>query len=418
MAKLCIEGKHPLEGEIDTHGAKNSALPILAATILSGKETILHNCPKLSDVEVAGKILKHLGAFVSRDGNTVTVDSSGISQHHIPDSLMREMRSSIIFLGPILAKQGEARLSFPGGCELGPRPIDLHLFGLKALGAKVEEEGGELICSCGKGLCGAAISLSFPSVGATENIMLAATLAKGTTIISNAAREPEIVDLANYLNESGAKISGAGEGTITIEGVPRLDNCEHSVIPDRIWVATFLCCAAASRGEILIKKANPAHLQAVIPYLEQLGCQITCTVDTIHILSPRDRMARMTTVRTMPYPGFPTDAEAPLMAVAAYAEGTSIFVENIFDNRYRQVSELRRMGANIRVEGKVAIIEGVPELYGAEVMATDLRGGASLVVAALGAEGTTYIDNIFHIDRGYEEIETCLKDLGAKIKRM
>lgn len=416
MDKLIVEGGNPLRGEVSVHGAKNSSLPILAATILCQGETVLHNCPKLSDVDAACKILSCLGCSIKRSEDVVLVEASNVNNFDIPDNLMREMRSSIVFLGPIIARTGRAKLTFPGGCELGPRPIDLHLWGLRKLGVEIKEEQGSLDCYVKGRLKGAKISLSFPSVGATENIMLASVTALGKTTITNAAQEPEIVDLANYLNKCGAKIRGAGKNTIHIEGVDKLYPCEHNVISDRIVAATYLCGVAITKGEALIKNINPNDLNCILPILEQMGCKLVTSQDSVYI-NTNKRILAADKIRTMPHPGFPTDAQAPLMALTTLAKGTTIFLENIFENRYGHANELMRMGANIKVEGKVAVVEGVDKLYGAKVSATDLRGGAALVIAGLSAQGTTIIDNIKHIDRGYESIETSFNILEGRILR-
>lgn len=416
MERLIITGQVPLKGEVEVHGAKNSSLPLLAAAVLCHGRTVLHNCPDLSDVAAACEILSYLGCRVEREGRTVLIDTEGICRHSVPDSLMREMRSSIVFLGAIAARMGRAELCFPGGCELGPRPIDLHLSALRKLGLFIREEHGNLLCRTDGRMTGAALSLSFPSVGATENILLAAATARGRTVLTNAAREPEIVDLADFLNRCGARISGAGEGTIVIDGVETLHGCEHRVIPDRIVAATFLSCAACTGGDVLVKQVEPAHLAGVLPIFEEMGCQVRCYADAVHLKAPA-RLRAVKDVRTMPYPGFPTDAQAPIMAAAAVADGASVFVENIFESRYKHAAELIRMGARIKLEGKVALVEGVPKLSGAEVFCTDLRGGAALVAAGLCAEGVTILRDIHHIDRGYERIEEALRPLGAQIVR-
>ena len=416
MVKLLIHGPNRLSGELSVHGAKNSTLPLMAAALLCKSECVLHNCPHLSDVEVSARILRHLGCTVQWEGSSLVVDPRGVCQWDIPDALMREMRSSIVFLGAIVARTGRAVLSFPGGCELGPRPIDLHLHALRKMGVRIAEDYGCLSCSVDGSLRGAAIGLSFPSVGATENIMLAAVLAEGTTIVTNAAREPEISDLAMFLNRCGARIRGAGESTLVIEGVRQLHGCEHRVIPDRIVAATYMSAAAATGSAIVLNHVIPAHLEPVMPAFEELGCSIEIKGGSLRIAAPR-RMGRIKSVRTMPYPGFPTDAQAPLMAAACLGSGTSIFVENIFESRYKHVGELLRLGANIKVEGRVAVVEGVPRLSGAPVEAADLRGGAALVVAGLAARGDTEVTGLRYIDRGYENMERSLALLGADIRR-
>ena len=417
MDKLVINGSKRLTGEIEVHGSKNSVLPILAACVLSQGENIIHNCPILSDVDAALKILVELGCKVKREEHTVCVDSSGVNGFEISDSLMREMRSSVIFLGAILGRTGKAVLSTPGGCEIGLRPIDMHISAMEQLGADVFEEHGRLHFECKNGLHGARVILPFPSVGATENIMIASCVAKGTTVITNAAREPEISDLADFLNGCGAKIHGAGDSTIIIDGVERLTATTHTVIPDRIAASTYLLAGAITHGRVCIKEIIPAHLGALIPVLKQSGCDISVSNRWICISSP-PRLSRVKTVRTMPYPGFPTDVQAPLTAMLSVADGTSVVVENIFECRYKHVSELIRLGAKINVEGRTAVIEGVPNLTGASVVSPDLRGGFALVIAGLAAKGETVISGVEHIDRGYENPEKLLSALGADVKRI
>lgn len=416
MASLMIEGLHRLSGAVTIHGAKNSTLPVLAATLLADGTSEIHNCPALSDVDASVAILRCLGCQVDCRDHCVTVDTAGLCRSEIPDQLMREMRSSIVFLGAIVARMGRASMSFPGGCELGPRPIDIHLAALSKLGVSIQEERGRLHCRVPDRLRGANVTLSFPSVGATENVLLAAVLAEGTTVIVNAAREPEICDLCAYLTACGARIAGAGEGTITVEGVAKLAGCRHAVIPDRIETATYMAAAAVTGGSLMLRQVQPEHVAAVFPAFEEAGCRLTVWPGELLVSAPA-RLRRVKTVRTMPYPGFPTDAQAPVMAMTCLADGTSVFIENIFENRYKHASELLRMGARIKVEGRVAVVEGVPVLSGAPVECTDLRGGAALVVAALAAEGETEITGLHHLDRGYEALETCLTEAGAVIHR-
>lgn len=420
MQKLLIKGENKLCGEISVHGAKNSALPLISACTLVDGEVILHNCPRLSDVYASTRILSHLGAsccWVGENKSSLKICAKGVVRSDIPEELMRQMRSSIVFLGAVTGKTGCCSLSFPGGCELGPRPIDMHICALKQMGAEICEERGILNCKTSKGLHGAKITLSFPSVGATENIIMAGVLAEGETIIRNCAREPEIVDLANFLNACGGKIKGAGSSTIVISGVKALHGCEYTVMPDRIVATTYLGACAMAGGEVMLANARVEDLDAILPIFEEMGCSLYASSGKIY-MSVHKPLKAVKTIRTMPYPGFPTDAQSIFLAVLSKAKGTSIMVENIFENRYRQVSELVRMGCNIKTEGKVAIIEGVKRLYGANVIATDLRGGASLVVAGLGAIGETTISSINYIDRGYENLEVGLASIGADIRRV
>ena len=415
MLYYLVEGGKPLHGSIPISGAKNSVLPILAATLLTGGRTVLHNCPDLRDVRSALEILEHLGCRTRRQGSDILVDSSGASRWDVPHALMREMRSSVIFLGPILARFGKARLSLPGGCEIGQRPIDLHLAALRRLGAEIREEGGDILCRAGD-LRGRDIILSFPSVGATENAMLTACACSGVTRIINAAREPEIADLQAFLQKAGAEISGSGEGVITVSGgMPRRD-VEHTILPDRIETATYLCAAAACGGEVTLTETQPEQVGTVLQCLSEAGCTVRTAGRSITLLAP-ERLGHIAQVRTMPYPGFPTDAQAPLMAAACTGQGASVFLETIFENRYRHVSELARMGADIRVSGRTALVNGAA-LHGASVRCTDLRGGAALVIAALAARGESRIEDITHIDRGYEYLAEKLTALGGSICRL
>ncbi len=417
MSKLLVTGKKKLSGEAYVQGAKNSALPILAATILTKGENVLFNCPELSDTDASARILRYLGCEVERSNHTLLIKADGVNRSDIPDELMRKTRSSIVFLGAVLARTGEVKLSFPGGCEIGPRPIDLHLKALREMGAVIKEKHGYLVCSAPTGLRGTKIALSFPSVGATEHIIIAACLADGTTTITNAAREPEICDLAEYLNKCGAKIYGAGEGVIVIDGVENLSGVQHSIIPDRIVASTLMSCAAVTGSTLMLKSIVSSHLASVIPVFEEAGCKIKCSEGNMTFSAPQ-RLRSMKIVRTMPYPGFPTDAQAPLLAAACVTDGTSVFIENIFENRYRHTGELVRMGASVKTEGKVAVVEGVQSLYGASVQATDLRGAAALVVAGLCAESETEISGIKYLERGYENFELTLSALGANIKKI
>ena len=417
MSAYLVEGGNRLQGTARVHGAKNSVLPILAATILCPGESVVHNCPDLSDVRASIAILEHLGCRVERAGDTVTVDASALTGRDVPDALMREMRSSVIFLGAILARLGEAVMSFPGGCELGPRPIDLHLAAIRSLGAQVREQGGELHCSAAGGLAGCEITFSIPSVGATENAMLCACGAEGVTVICNAAREPEIVDLQAFLRALGTDVRGAGTSVITVRGKKPLHGGEHTVMPDRIVAATLLTAVAAAGGEAELMGTDYRQLSTVTAVLTEAGCRIRSGSDSIHIC--REAPLRgVRPIRTAPYPGFPTDAQPPVMAALCQGTGTTVFVENMFESRYRHVDELSRMGADIRVEGKVAVVCGVERLHGAALQAADLRGGAALVVAALGAEGRSEITGLHHMDRGYYGLEDTLRGLGADIVRV
>ena len=416
MCKYVIEGARRLCGSTEIHGAKNSALPILAASIVCKGTNVIHNCPELSDRDATVNILRHLGCTVTRERDTVTVDSSVITQNGIPDELMREMRSSVIFLGAILSRTGEVSLSTPGGCEIGLRPIDIHLDGIEKLGADVKSEYGLVKCRTNGRLRGTKINLSFPSVGATENIMIAAATADGVTVITNAAREPEISDLADFLNRGGARIAGAGESTIVIEGVRELTGAEHTVIPDRIVAASYLAAAACTGGSVELANVIPAHLEPVLNVFEESGCRVDVNGRKIALTAP-SRLKSVKMIRTMPYPGFPTDIQAPVAAMLTLARGTSLVVETIFESRYKYIGELVRFGAKINVDGRMAVIEGVPSLHGASVVSPDLRGGMALIIAGLAAEGTTVVTDDGHIGRGYEYPERVLSKLNAKIKR-
>lgn len=415
MSQLLVQGGRPLRGEVTIQGAKNSVLPILAATLLTAEQVEVRNCPRLRDVDASVRILRALGCEARWEGESLLVDTAGLNGCAISDILMREMRSSAIFLGAILARCGQAELSYPGGCELGPRPIDLHLNGLRELGAEIDDSGGLLHCKAAR-LKGRELVLSLPSVGATENLMLAACGAEGVTTICNAAREPEIEDLQNFLNACGGKVSGAGTSTVTVEGGRQFHGCSYTVMPDRIAAATYLCAVASAGGEGFLRGARERHLSTVTAVLREAGCDIRGT-ETGIACACRGRPRAVRPVRTAPYPGFPTDAQAVLMAALLRSRGTTVFEENIFENRYRHVDELTRMGADIRVAGRVAVVTGAQTLHGAAVRCTDLRGGAALCVAALAAEGKTHISETDHIDRGYQDIVSDLRALGADIAR-
>ena len=417
MGKLVIQGQNRLEGKLSVHGSKNSVLPILAATMIGRGQSVIENCPDLSDTAAACDILRQLGCSVWLENGAAIVENGGYGSNKIPEKLMRKMRSSVLFLGAILSRDGSAVISFPGGCELGPRPIDLHMSALSQMGVKFREEGGYLYCTCPRGLQGADVTLSIPSVGATENVMLAAVCAKGDTVIVNAAREPEIEDLANFLNKMGAKITGAGSDSMRISGVSALHGTCHTIIPDRIVAATYILGAVMAGGHCRIEGVNTRHMSSVLAELKEMDIPLVITDDSVTVKSEkRPRAPKL--IRTAYYPGFPTDAQALMMALASICNGSSMFIETVFQSRYKHVGELARMGANIHVEQRVAVVDGVERLWGANVEATDLRGGAALMIAALAAEGTTVIDRIDHIDRGYEHPEVLLRELGANIQRI
>ncbi len=416
MENLIISGGIRLDGKTRLQGSKNSSLPILAACAAVNGISVIHNCPRITDVDIAVAILERLGCRVSREGGTVTVDSGDINCSAIPEELMSEMRSSIIFLGALLARFGRGSATLPGGCEIGLRPIDMHIAAFRSMGVVIEESGGSMECTAPNGLAPCRISLSFPSVGATENIMLASLAAKGETVITNAAREPEIKDLADFLNECGAKIIGAGQSVIRIYGGRRLTGAEHRVIPDRIVASTYMACAAVTGGRAVVTEVEREHLAPVIPVFELCGCKIDFANGEMSVTAPK-RAERIKYLRTMPYPGFPTDSQALVTAVAATARGTSVISERVFENRFRHVPELIKMGADIRVEDScVAVVEGVPSLHGAKVTASDLRGGSALIAAALGARGESVIDGVRHVLRGCEDVCGNLSRLGADIK--
>ena len=415
MGQYIIEGGYRLGGSVRIQGAKNSALPILAAAVAVGKPCVLNNCPDLTDIDSTIKILRSLGCTVQRNRTSIMIDSSDISSNVISDCLMREMRSSIIFMGSLITRCGEAELTAPGGCDIGLRPYDLHISALRKLGVDISEICGKICCSCRR-VSGGKINLSFPSVGATENIILASVRAAGPTTIINAAREPEIVDLARFLNSCGARIMGAGESVIRIDGVENLHGTQYNIMPDRIVACTYMTAAAVTGSDIVIEDVVPNHLSTVIGCFEQAGCMIETAGNRMRFAAPK-RLKSMDTVRTMPYPGFPTDCQSLIMSAACVADGVTVISENIFENRFRHVSELNRMGADIKVQDKIAVVNGVCRLQGASVCATDLRAGAALLTAGLSAEGTTSVSNIHYIDRGYDSLCENLTRMGAVIKR-
>lgn len=417
MGKLIIAGGEPLKGEVRISGAKNSVLPILAGSLLATKPVFIANVPHLNDVTTMMELLGQLGVKLMVDENlSIEIDASAVQQYHAPYELVRTMRASILVLGPLLARFGEAEVSLPGGCAIGPRPVDLHVRGLQSMGAEILVENGYIKARAKQRLKGAEIVFETVTVTGTENLMMAAAVAEGITTLKNAAREPEVQDLANFLNMLGAKISGAGTDTITIEGVVELGGGEYRVVPDRIETGTYLVAAAITRGFIKTKNTYPGLLESVLQKLEEAGADIERGEDWIS-LNMHGRQPKSIDVRTLPFPGFPTDMQAQFTALNSVAKGTGIITETVFENRFMHVEELRRMGADIGVSGNTAICRGVPELTAAPVMATDLRASASLVLAALVAKGETIVDRIYHIDRGYECIEEKLMQLGARIWR-
>lgn len=417
MNKLIIQGGVPLEGEVRASGAKNAVLPIMAAALAASEPVVIENVPHLQDVTTTLELLGRMGAeLVVCDRMSVEVNPNTLTNFTAPYDLVRTMRASILVLGPLLARHGQAEVSLPGGCAIGSRPVDIHLHGLEAMGADIRVEGGYIRARAGR-LRGARIVMDIVTVTGTENLMIAAALAEGVTVLENAAREPEVVDLANFLRSMGARIEGAGTDTITIDGVERLHGTRYRVLPDRIETGTFLVAAAITGGQVRVKDTQPGLLDAVIQKLREAGARIESGEDWIE-LDMRGRRPKAVDVRTMPHPGFPTDMQAQFVALNAVAEGTGMVVETIFENRFMHVHELRRMGADIHLEGNTAIVQGVAKLSGAPIMATDLRASASLILAGLVAEGETLVDRIYHIDRGYEAIEEKLARLGARIQRV
>ncbi len=415
MKSIYINGGKKLSGEVSISGAKNAALPILAAGLLCAGKHRIANVPQLADVTTFGKILQNMGVTFERQDHEIIIDSTGLATPEAPYDLVRTMRASVLVLGPLVARMGRARVSMPGGCAIGARPINLHLMGLEKLGATVEIEHGYVVASAKK-LRGAHINFDTVTVTGTENLMMAAALAEGETVLENAAREPEIVDLANALIGMGALIEGAGTDIIKIRGVERLRPMDYTVMPDRIETGTFVIAAAITGGSVLIKNCSPGHLDAVLAKVTEAGASITAGPDTLHVTGPR--VIKPVSVKTLEYPGFPTDMQAQFMSLMTLADGTSVINETIFENRFTHVAELRRMGADIEADGRTAIVKGVASLSAAPVMATDLRASASLILAGLAAQGQTVVSRIYHLDRGYDNIEEKLSALGADIKRV
>lgn len=417
MERLIVKGGNRLVGTVKTSGAKNAVLPIIAASILGTSPSRLDEIPALEDVRTICAVLECLGIKVdASEPHTLKIDSREITSCEAPYELVRSMRASFLVMGPLLARKGYARISQPGGCAIGTRPIDLHLKGFEALDVKIEQGHGYIEASAPEGMTGANIYLDFPSVGATENIMMAAAMANGTTVLENPAEEPEIVDLANYLNQMGARVRGAGTNVITIEGVSELHGVQHSVIPDRIEAGTYMIAAAMTGGDVIIENVLPEHQKPLIAKLREAGALVEEDIDRIHVAG--SGRLKAVDIKTLPYPGFPTDMQAQMMAMLSVAEGRSKITETVFENRFMHVVELNRMGANITTEGRSAVITGPAHLTGCTVRATDLRAGAAMILAGLVAEGATEICDIYHIDRGYEEIAAKLTRLGADIKRV
>ena len=415
MLKYIIQGGKKLEGEVEISGSKNASLPIIAATILNRGKSILYNVPNIRDTQKMFEILKKLGGKVTKKNKKYIIDTSKIDKFEIPENLMKQMRSSVILAGAIIGKYKKVTFSYPGGCDIGTRPIDLHLKNFEKLGINITKNYGNITCSCDR-IKGEKLHLDFPSVGATENLMLASCISEEITTISNAAMEPEIVDLQNFLNRMGAKISGAGTNKITIIGVKNLKkDVSYNIMPDRIETGTFLCMSAVTKGHIKLKNTKASDIEPIIKKLEEMGCKISTNKNEIEIIS--NKRLNGVEIKTMPYPGFPTDMQSVFTALLCTAKGTSIVKENIFENRFKYIQGLNKMGAKITVQNNIAIINGTRKLYGANVSATDLRGGASLVVAALGAKRKTTIENIEYILRGYENFDIKLRNLGAKITK-
>lgn len=416
MEKLIICGGKKLTGTVKVSGAKNAVLPIIAAALLGTTPSRLLEAPDLEDVRTISEVIGHLGVPVITETDSLFIDSTTIKTCEAPYELVRKMRASFLVMGPLLARLGRAKISMPGGCAIGTRPIDLHLKGFEALGAEIELGHGYVEARAPQGLTGARIYLDFPSVGATENILMAASTARGQTILENPAEEPEIVDLANFLNAMGAKIRGAGTNVIRIEGVKELKGCTHTVIPDRIEAGTYMVAAAITNGDVYIENALTEHLKPVVAKLKEAGVHIEEDVDGVRVRGTGP--IRSVDIKTLPYPGFPTDMQAQMMALMTIATGTSVITETVFENRFMHVDELKRMGANIKIDGRSAVVEGVSTLQGCPVKATDLRAGAALVLAGLAAAGKTEIGYLHHIDRGYDNLVVKLQGLGADITRI
>lgn len=414
MEKIIVQPSGPLHGTVRTSGAKNAALPILAASLLGTEDIILEDVPKLKDVEIMTQVLSALGAELRYEGDKLIINAKHLTSYETKYELMSKMRASFLVMGPLLGRMGKTVNSLPGGCAIGSRPIDLHLKGFRALGAEIDTNYGNITATC-KQLVGTRIYLDFPSVGATENIITAAVLAEGETIIENCAMEPEIVDLVNFLRKMGAKISGAGTSTIKIKGVEKLTGCSHQIIPDRIEAGTFMVAAAMTGGDVTVTNVIANHMKPVIAKLEECGCRVEETDEQVRVIGCEK--LKPIFVKTLPYPGFPTDMQAQFMALMTQCEGNSSIIETVFENRFMHADELKKMGGEIKVVDREAIITGKSKLYGAEVSATDLRAGAALILAGLIAEGTTEISEIYHIDRGYEHLEEKFQALGAKVSR-
>lgn len=417
MEKIIVRGGRQLNGTVKAEGAKNAVLPVIAASIIASEgKSVLHDVPALADVTTINQVIKHMNAAVHVEGNTVTIDASRQLETEAPIEYVRKMRASVLVLGPLLARYGHAKVAMPGGCAIGSRPIDQHLKGFEAMGAEVTVGNGYVEAEVKGRLQGAKVYFDVPSVGATENVMMAAALAEGKTILENCAKEPEIVDLANYLNKMGARIVGAGTETIRIEGVEKLTGAEHTIIPDRIEVGTFMVAAAITGGNVLVEGAMPEHIRSVISKMEEMGVKIVEEEEGVRVIGPNSLKA--TDIKTMPHPGFPTDMQSQIMALMLNAHGTSVITETVFENRFMHVEEFRRMNADMKIEGRSVIVEGPSDLQGAEVAATDLRAGAALVLAGLVAEGYTRVTELKHLDRGYVNFTEKLRSLGADIERV